>query len=174
VAIEDSVADILDLPFMHDVIDHPSSATTKVEYDNRSAFSLPVNHRDCYTGVTDDDRALTINRLADIAKYPSGLRFASEFQIPGHVHLLRGAPGLLSDRQGHTELGLVLAQHANVATAVVICEMLDDESGKSVTKEDAKAYANARDILFLDGHEIVTLLSSSDAADSSEAVGHSH
>ena len=35
----------------------------EVPYDrkNRSSFSLWVNHRDTFTGITDNDRALTIN-----------------------------------------------------------------------------------------------------------------
>jgi len=64
VAVSDAVADAFDLPFLQEQIDHPAAADHDLSYDDRSSFSLPVNHRDTYTGITDQDRALTISELA--------------------------------------------------------------------------------------------------------------
>jgi 3,4-dihydroxy 2-butanone 4-phosphate synthase len=143
------------LPFVQDVLDHPATADHDLAYDDRSSFSLPVNHRDTHTGITDDDRALTITALADAAADPETTDFARTFRAPGHVHVLRGAPGLLADREGHTELGLVLAAAAELPPAVVVCEMLDDDSGGALPPATAKAYAQRKDIPYVEGAALV-------------------
>ena len=154
VALSDPVADAFDLPFMADVIDHPA-AGNHVGYDDRSSFSLTVNHRDTYTGITDADRALTITALAEAARTPAQTNFAEQFRAPGHVHVLRAAPHLLDDRRGHTELGLALADAAGRAPAAVVCEMLDDESGAALPTSDARAYARRHDLVFVEGADLV-------------------
>jgi 3,4-dihydroxy 2-butanone 4-phosphate synthase len=158
VTLSHEVAEALDLPFCHNVIDHPATKNSDLEYDNRPSFSLSVNHRDCYTGITDDDRARTITALADVAVAPDPKAFVDEFRIPGHVQLLKAAPDLLGDRHGHTELGIALAQAADLAPAVVVCEMLNDTTGQALSKADAKTYAARYDIPFVDGTMIIDRL----------------
>jgi 3,4-dihydroxy 2-butanone 4-phosphate synthase len=158
VALSNAVAEALDLPFVQELIDHPAGADHELGYDERSSFSLTVNHRDTYTGITDEDRALTITALADVAGDPDPEAFAADFRAPGHVHLLKAAPGLLADRKGHTELGLALAGAAGLPPAVVVCEMLDDESGRERPPAAARAYAQAHDIPYVEGREIVDQL----------------
>ncbi len=155
VAVSNTVASTFGLPFVQDVLDHPAAADHDLSYDDRSSFSLTVNHRNTRTGITDDDRALTITALADAAADPEGTDFAGTFRVPGHVHVLRGAPGLLADREGHTELGLVLAADADLPPAVVVCEMLDDETGSALSPAAAKAYAQRHDIPYVEGAALV-------------------
>jgi 3,4-dihydroxy 2-butanone 4-phosphate synthase len=157
VALAAEVAETFDLPFLADELDHPS-ATHDPSYDDRSSFSLTVNHRDTFTGITDADRALTISRLAAAADNPVASEFDENFRSPGHVHLLRAADGLLRSRRGHTELAIALADAARVSPAVVVCEMLDDETGGAVTRDAARAYATRHDLAFLTGDEVVTHL----------------
>jgi 3,4-dihydroxy 2-butanone 4-phosphate synthase len=164
-ALADGVAEALDLPFLDSSIDHPTAGGHDLGYDARSSFSLPVNHRDTYTGITDADRSLTITELASIAGRvdrgePYGPDdFARDFRSPGHVHLLRGAAGLLDERRGHTELGLALARAADLPPAVVVCEMLDDETGAARSVADARAYARAHDLVYVEGRDLVADLS---------------
>jgi len=160
VALSDAVAEAFDLPLLEETIDHPAAAG-EVAYDDRSSFSLSVNHRETYTGITDDDRSRTIRALARAAggvpEY--GIDdFAAEFRSPGHVTLLRAAPSL-SDRRGHTELGTALAAAADREPAVVVCEMLDDTSGGALPKEAAREYARRHDLAFVDGAALVEALS---------------
>ncbi|WP_436902215.1 3,4-dihydroxy-2-butanone-4-phosphate synthase [Halovenus halobia] len=155
VALSDAVSKAFNLPFLQSEIDHPSAARHDLAYDDRSSFSLPVNHRDTRTGITDEDRSLTIRELARAAESPDKVDFASEFRSPGHVHILRGAPGLLADRQGHTELGLALAELAGVEPAVVVCEMLDDHTNEAMTPADAAAYADSHGIPYIEGSVLV-------------------
>jgi 3,4-dihydroxy 2-butanone 4-phosphate synthase len=143
VAITDAVAEAWGLPFLADALEHPAAEAAHLDYDDRSSFSLPVNHRETFTGITDDDRALTIGELGAAADGAAAGTFdaddfAESFRSPGHVTLLRGAPELLADRQGHTELGLALAAAADREPAVVVCEMLDGETGAARTPADAR------------------------------------
>jgi len=162
-AVSDAVADAAGLPFLEDELDHPAAADHDITYDDRSSFSLPVNHRETFTGITDDDRARTIQRLADAAAAArsedyDAEEFAAEFRTPGHVHVLRGAPNLLADRRGHTELGLALAEAAELPPAVVVCEMLDADSGGAKGPAAAREYARQNGYVYVEGAAIVDRL----------------
>ncbi|MFB6103914.1 MAG: 3,4-dihydroxy-2-butanone-4-phosphate synthase [Halobacteriaceae archaeon] len=158
VAVSDSVASAFDLPYLHDAIDHPASTFDDLGYDAHPSFSLPVNHRETYTGITDRDRARTISALGAAAANPAAVDFAAEFRAPGHVHLLRAAPAGLADRRGHTELGVALADAADRAPAVAGCEMLDDATGEALSPADARAYADRIDAPFLEGRDLIAAL----------------
>jgi len=159
----------LELPYMVDVLRHAGRAFPILEavakedmkYDRRSAFSIAVNHRDTFTGVTDRDRALTISRFAALAR--EALRrengwaahaFAEEFRSPGHVPLLNADEPLLRDRRGHTELTTALVIMAGLTPSATICEMMADD-GRALSREDAKAYAREHNLVFLEGQDIV-------------------
>lgn len=169
VALHGDIADTLGLPFMSDILRSVSlnghkSLRTLVEkkgdipYDSRSSFSLWVNHRDVFTGITDNDRSLTINRIGETAqKVMNGDRvdFGDEFRSPGHVALLRAASGLLNERCGQTELSIALALRAGICPAMVVCEMLDRNTGRALSKEDAKKYAVRNNMPFIEGKNIL-------------------
>ncbi len=128
-----------------------------IPYDSKSSFSLWVNHRRTFTGITDIDRALTITGLGEVAKQSlngSCISLGTEFRSPGHVPLLRAAPNLLKDRKGQTELSIVLARAANVTPVVAVCEMLDGATGRALSKEDAMRYAEMNGLAFVEGKDI--------------------
>jgi 3,4-dihydroxy 2-butanone 4-phosphate synthase len=143
---------------MQEQLDHPTAADHELGYDERSSFSLTVNHRDTRTGITDEDRALTILSLAEAAADPRAVDFPETFRSPGHVHLLRAAEGLLEERQGHTELGVALAAAADVPPAAVVCEMLDDETGQAKPPAVAAEYAGENGLVYIEGSDIVAQL----------------
>ena len=155
VAVADRVARHWDLPFVQESLDHPATADHDLEYDERSSFSITVNHRDAYTGITDEDRALTISTIGTAAGAPAGFDFPTTFRTPGHVPLLRAAPDLLAERQGHTELGITLAEMAELPPAVVVCEMLDDETGRARSPVSAKEYAARNGVHFVEGEQLI-------------------
>jgi 3,4-dihydroxy 2-butanone 4-phosphate synthase len=158
VALSHQVAHAWSLPFMQEKLDHPAAADHELAYDERSSFSLTVNHRDTFTGITDADRALTISRLGEAARAPDTLEFAADFRAPGHVHLLRAAPELLGDRQGHTELAVAIAIAADQPPAAVVCEMLDDETGEALSPADARAYADRNGFAYVEGADLIARL----------------
>jgi 3,4-dihydroxy 2-butanone 4-phosphate synthase len=162
-AVHPEAAQRLGLPFASDVFRECTNVAEQegdIPYDrkNHSSFSLWVNHRDTFTGITDRDRALTINAVAAQVKKSlngGGANFHADFRTPGHCALLRAADGLLSRRRGQTELSVALAEIAGITPAITICEMLDDESGNALSKEGAKAYARRHGLVFVEGEDVL-------------------
>jgi len=168
VAIHPIAAERLKLPFVSDLLRYASGngfdvaevaeKPGDIPYDRNSSFSLWVNHRKTFTGITDIDRALTIKEIGKAVRLSmNGTRvdFGREFRSPGHVPLLRAANGLLRERRGQTELSIALAELAGTTPAMVMCEMLDESSGRALSKEDSKCYAKSHGLVFLEGGEII-------------------
>jgi len=166
VALHPVAADKLGLPFMHDVLREASQkfpllaelSRFDIRYDSRSSFSLWVNHRSTFTGVTDVDRALTIRKLGeavDAVLNGGDFDFASEFRSPGHVAVLKASNNLTYSRVGQTELSVAIAEMAGIAPAVAICEMLDAETGKALPKDKAIRYAEENGLPFVEGKDVV-------------------
>lgn len=164
VAIHPKAAYKLGLPFMTDLLSefdslsHISERFGDLWYDKRSSFSLWVNHRETFTGITDRDRALTIKgvgEVVDTVMNGGNVNFGRYFRSPGHVALLRAAEKLLDERKGQTELSIVLATLADVTPAIVLAEMLDSKTGYALSKSDAKRYALEHRTVFLEGADII-------------------
>jgi 3,4-dihydroxy 2-butanone 4-phosphate synthase len=168
VAISDELHRRLDLPFLADLLAVGAREYALVgrlverpRYDRRSAFGIPINHRTNFTGVPDNDRALTIRTVGEIARAAAELsdedlkeRFRTSFVSPGHVPLLYAARGLVDERKGHTELSVSLARMAGLSESAAVCEMLGD-SGGAREPEAARRYADAHGWVFLEGQTIV-------------------
>ncbi len=102
----------------------------RLSYGDRPAFTIWVNYAGVRTGISDEDRSMTIrmlDRVVEIyeAKGPAEARefFLSSFQAPGHVPIL--ASRGLAARRGHTELSIALALLAGLRPSVAFAEMLD-------------------------------------------------
>ena len=161
-AIPYQTAKILGLPFAREIL-RDCALVEKlgdIPYDpsNNSSFSLWVNHRDTFTGITDRDRARTVNGIAEAVKNVlegGHVSFKTEFRTPGHMPILIAAEHLLSQRHGQTELSVAMAEMAGINSSITICEMLDDESGYALSKEDAKRYARQKGLVFIEGSEVL-------------------
>ncbi len=159
VALAKEIAEVLKLEFLVDMLKANELVSKmtykKTAYGDKPAFSLAVNHKDVYTGIPDNDRALTIKKIwetteeKDMRKY-----FVENFYTPGHIFLLIGRG--LENRKGHTELSLKLAELAGIEGTMVLCEMLG--KGKALSKEKAKYYAEKNGFMFIEGKEIVKLV----------------
>lgn len=162
----------LDLPYLSDLFEESSDRfpilsrmkADDIPYDERSTFSLTVNHRDTFTGITDIDRALTIQRFADLAEEIEELpteesqkKFGNEFRTPGHVFLLNATEGLLSERRGHTELTTAILQLTDIYPSMTICEMIS-EHGDSLSESRAAEYGEEEDIPLIEGKTIMEYL----------------
>ena len=164
-----AAAQQLQLPFLSDLFAHISSqypvlkelVPNDIPYDTKSSFSLSINHRKTFTGITDNDRSLTIKKFAELVKAivtmdPSSAikRFGKEFRSPGHVPICVATENLLNERKGHTELVVALLQMARLVPVGSGCEIMGD-SGKALSKEDARRYAKQNGLTFLEGKDIV-------------------
>jgi 3,4-dihydroxy 2-butanone 4-phosphate synthase len=164
-AISNYVASKLGLPYMHDILRGLATVNQvfskliwdKSPYGDKPAFSISVNHRNTYTGITDTDRAMTISTMAKICKnidYGGVEQFGNSFRAPGHVPLLIASKGLIDERAGHTELCIYLADLAEMTSAVVICEMLDPVTYNALSSHDAKKYAGRHDMPFIESSQL--------------------
>lgn len=163
-AISEELRQRLDLPFFSDLLGEAqarypllSALSERPRYDRRSAFGITINHRANYTGVTDNERALTIRTVGEIAagaptrsSEELGLAFREAFVSPGHVPLLYSAPGLVRERKGHTELAVSLLRMTGLSESATVCEMLGD-SGGARSPEAARRYADEHGWIFLEG-----------------------
>jgi len=164
-----STAKALGLPYLSDLFNMCSGnfavlgklVPNDIPYDEKSTFSLTINHRKTFTGITDIDRAYTISEYAKLiietsngGKANAQDLFGERFRAPGHVHLLNAEDGLLSKRRGHTELSTALMLMASLVPSATICEMMASDGG-SLKMADSKMYAKEKGLAFLEGREVV-------------------
>lgn len=103
------LADALELPPMVAVNQDPRGTAYTVTVDAARGVS---------TGISAADRARTLRVLADPASV------AADLHRPGHVVPLRGRPGGVLERPGHTEASLDLLALAGLRPAAVIGEIV--------------------------------------------------
>ena len=166
--ISKEVANKLKLPFLADMYSEIQNkypvlkelVPNDIPYDTKSSFSLYINHRKTFTGITDIDRSLTMRKFAELVKNSKNLNdgqattmFGKEFRSPGHVPICVAAEKLLDARKGHTELVISMMKMANLTPAGSGCEIMSD-NGRALSKDKAKKYADAHELTFLEGKEI--------------------
>ena len=163
------IADKLKLPFLADLFSDVDDKypvlkeliPNDIPYDSKSSFSLYINHRDTFTGITDIDRSLTMNKFADLAKKIENIddgaatkMFGKEFRSPGHIPICVASKNLLNERVGHTELVVSLLKMAGVMPVGSGCEIMGD-TGRALSKTKAKQYADENGFIFLEGKDII-------------------
>ncbi|MDD5111150.1 MAG: 3,4-dihydroxy-2-butanone-4-phosphate synthase [Candidatus Altiarchaeota archaeon] len=158
-ALSAGIANKLKLPFIQDVYKKSGMEIFRalkaddIPYDEKSSFSLSINHRKTFTGITDKDRALTIHKLGRLARHPSPAAFGKNFRTPGHIHTLISSG--IEIRHGHTELSTALAEMSGVTPAVAICEMMDARTHRALSLSKAKDYARRNHFALVDTNEIL-------------------
>ncbi|HIO57056.1 MAG TPA: 3,4-dihydroxy-2-butanone-4-phosphate synthase, partial [Candidatus Poseidoniales archaeon] len=141
--------------------------TDDLRYDTRSAFTLSLNHRDTFTGITDRDRSLTTRRFGELtgelvdtkAKQEQAITaLGLEFRTPGHIPLCRESPGGLATRQGHTELAVAIARLSGNVACTIGAEMLQPNGDGALPFEEAKKYGQERGIPFVSGADLLAAM----------------
>jgi 3,4-dihydroxy 2-butanone 4-phosphate synthase/GTP cyclohydrolase II len=133
VGMDGSILDHLGLPPM-----------TAVNEDRKgTAYAVSVDARDVQgTGISAEDRAHTINVLADSATEPWDLT------RPGHVMPLRAVTGGVLRRAGHTEAAVDLTRLAGLSPAGALCEMVNDV-GTMMNAADCRAFADEHGLMLV-------------------------
>lgn len=133
----------------------------RLPYDATSSFSVTLNHVETFTGITDNDRSLTVRSFGELAIASRSLtpaktveRFGRTFRCPGHIPLCLASENLLSTRKGHTELICAMSHMAETSGVSMGCEMMGD-NGFAMTKNEVIQYAHRRNIPFLEGVQII-------------------
>lgn len=87
-----------------------------------TAFTVSVDAMEgTTTGISAEERALTVRKLADPAAKPG------DFRRPGHIFPLIARQGGVLKRTGHTEAAVDLARLAGLRPAAAICEVLNED-----------------------------------------------
>ncbi|MFA5049399.1 MAG: 3,4-dihydroxy-2-butanone-4-phosphate synthase [Candidatus Micrarchaeia archaeon] len=156
IAVSEELSNTLNLPFISDLLPENCRKLKirKTPYGDKPAFSISINHRKTFTGITDTDRAKTIFSFFKVAKSKSRKKFLDNFYSPGHIFLLRAANP--SKRCGHTELSTLLFSKIGLTPVAVLCEMLAD-NGKALDPGSAKRFAKKHNLLFLKKEDVLML-----------------
>lgn len=129
-------------------------------YKDEPAFSLWVNHVETRTGISDADRAKTVQELHKVVQEtktdPQSARedFYNQFYAPGHVPVLISRD--MRNRRGHTELSIALMEYLGLERSVVFAEMLDEKV--SLKKEKALAFSRNNGFILVEGKEILSMV----------------
>jgi len=94
----------------------------------QTAFTVPVDHVSCRTGITAQEKATTIRSIIDPNSQPG------DFVRPGHLFPLEAKEGGVLRRAGHTEAVIDLVRLAGLQPGGVLCEILN-ETGDRANRE---------------------------------------
>lgn len=170
--VHSRVSDKLGLPFLADLYYKEGGRwpvlkeliPNDIPYDSKSSFSITLNHRNTFTGITDADRALTIKDFARIAEEINGDEISvekaqrmlgSRFRAPGHVPICASSHEVLASRKGHTELSVALMRMAGLIPVAAGAEMMGNTRGAALPRDEARAYAEKHGLVFLEGEQII-------------------
>lgn len=105
-----------------------------------AAFAVPLDHSRCKTGVSPDERAVTIRAMLDPSSRPK------DFVRPGHVFPLIAREGGVLRRPGHTEAAVDLPRLAGLAQAGVLCEICSPRGHGMATRPELERIAAEFDL----------------------------
>jgi 3,4-dihydroxy 2-butanone 4-phosphate synthase/GTP cyclohydrolase II len=114
-----------------------------------TAFAVPVDHRRCKTGISPEERVVTIRALIDPFSQPD------DFVRPGHIFPLIARAGGILTRPGHTEAAVDLARLAGLAPAGVLCEICSGNGKHMASGQELIEIANEFDIPMITINELI-------------------
>lgn len=121
VGMADEICDRLNLPLMWPDSEDPRKTAYTVSVDAAAGTT---------TGISAQDRATTIAKLADFKAQPE------DFHRPGHVLPLRAKSGGVFERAGHTEATVDLARIAGLAPVGALCEIVSEKNPTTMARRD--------------------------------------
>jgi 3,4-dihydroxy 2-butanone 4-phosphate synthase/GTP cyclohydrolase II len=115
---------------------------------HETAFTVSVDHKDTSTGISAEERALTVQELVNPESN------AQDFNRPGHIFPLRAKKGGVLRRAGHTEAAVDLAKLAGLKPAGVICEIIK-EDGTMARLPELKEFAQEYDLKIISIEDLI-------------------
>ena len=107
---------------------------------HNTRFTVSVDLKEgTTTGISANDRALTINALANPNTKPEDLG------RPGHIFPIIARPGGVLRRAGHTEASVDLMRLAGLTPVSVMCEIMD-ENGEMARGESLEKIAQTHNV----------------------------
>ena len=115
----------------------------------RTNFLTPVDHVTAGTGVSPENRAITIHALAD----PNASH--RDFVKPGHIDTLLAKDGGVLRRSGHTEATVDLMRMAGLQPVGVLIEIISQKSSGMADREELHELADQFDIPIITIEQII-------------------
>ena len=119
------------LPMLRERLEelHIERMVAKNTDPNRTAFTVSIDAIECKTGISAQERALTIKKVLDTKAS------AKDFTRPGHIFPIEYKEGGVLVRAGHTEASVDLARLAGLKPAGVICEIMNEDGSMARVPE---------------------------------------
>lgn len=115
----------------------------------RTNFLTPVDHVTAGTGVSPENRAITIHALAN----PDASH--RDFVKPGHIDTLLAKDGGVLRRSGHTEATVDLMRMAGLQPVGVLIEIISQKSSGMADREELHELADQFDIPIITIEQII-------------------
>ena len=122
----------------------------------KTAYTVTVDHVLTSTGISAEDRSLTISALAD----PSST--FKDFNRPGHIFPLRYREGGVLKRMGHTEASIDLLKLAGKEPVSVISEITLD-NGTMARRNDLIPWAKQWKLSVITISDLISFIKSQDS-----------
>ena len=115
-----------------------------------TAFTVSVDALNgTTTGISSNDRAITIKALVDPNTKPEDLG------RPGHIFPLRYVEGGVLKRTGQTEASIDMCRIAGLKETAVICEIMAD-SGEMARMPDLEVFADRHDLKIISVADLIS------------------
>ena len=116
---------------------------------HETGFTVSIDYlHNTTTGISAQDRAKTINSLAD------NNTKASDLGRPGHIFPLIAVDGGVLKRAGHTEAIIDLIKIAELKEAGVLCEIINDD-GTMARKSDLIPFAKKHNLKIITVRDLI-------------------
>ncbi|WP_410514757.1 bifunctional 3,4-dihydroxy-2-butanone-4-phosphate synthase/GTP cyclohydrolase II [Paenibacillus sp. BR2-3] len=113
-----------------------------------TAFTVSIDHKDTTTGISANERSITVKAIMDPNAKPA------DFRRPGHMFPLVAKKGGVLRRSGHTEAAVDLARMCGAYPASVICEIIK-EDGEMARLPDLIEIARKHDLKLISIKDLI-------------------
>jgi len=117
-------------------------------YNKESAFDLSVDYMDTKSGVSAEDRALTINKLLEKGESKRN------FRTPGHMFIVAAVKGGTLKRASKIEAAVDLATLSGMGQSGVICDILN-EDGEIAKLPELKSLAKLQGLKLISIEDLI-------------------
>lgn len=122
-------------------LDFPKMVTNNSD-NHKTAFTVSVDHISTTTGISAQERALTVKHCIDSNARPN------DFRRPGHMFPLVSKKNGVLERNGHTEATVDLVRLAGLKECGICCEIMQ-ENGKMMRTPELFKLAKKWNLKFI-------------------------
>ena len=110
--------------------------------NHETAFTISIDHKDTSTGISAQDRSITVINAVNENSKPE------DFRRPGHIFPLLAKKNGVLERNGHTEATVDLMRLAGLKPCGLCCEIMGKD-GKMMSRKDLFDFAEKFNIPYI-------------------------